>query len=172
MLVCPKEDKRPCCSTHSEKHVLRGPCHPTRLSLETGHMTEKERELLHSSWKAILPGVGMDQKGKCTTANPHILAFHKELESTGLEMERAAAYLRWTMTVCEERCSSLDMLLWKKNIKPIKMTNIASIFPSPSVERPVITHLWVSTLLALCSYPWLPVGKRDIFFISDSYYIL
>lgn len=128
-------------------------------------MIEKERELLHSSWKEILPRAGMDWQVKCTTANPHILAFHKELE-------RAAEHLRWTMTVCEERCSSLDMLLWKKNIKPIKMTNIASIFPSPSAERPVITHLWVSTLLALCSYPWLPVGKRDIFFISDSYYIL
>lgn len=122
--------------------------------------------------KQSLPGAGMDRQGKCTTANTHTLSFHKELGSIGLEMERAAVHLRWTTTVREERCSSLDMLLWKKNIKPIKMTNIASIFPSPSAERPVITHLWVSTLLALCNYPWLPVGKRDIFFISDSYYIL
>jgi len=62
--------------------------------------------------------------------NPRILAFYKELESVGLETERATEYLRRTTTVCEERCSSLDMVLRKKNIKPIKMTNIAPIFLS------------------------------------------
>lgn len=59
----------------------------------------------------------------------------------GLGMKTATAYLRWTATVCEEGYSSLDMVLQKKNIKPIKMTNIASIFLSPSVEMPLITHL-------------------------------
>lgn len=55
--------------------------------------------------------------------------------------ENSNSYLRWTATVCEEGYSSLDMVLQKKNIKPIKMTNIASIFLSPSVEMPLITHL-------------------------------
>lgn len=106
------------------------------------------------------------------TVNPCTLAFLKEPRSAGLGVKRTTSHLRWITTLCKERCSSLDTVLQKKTIKSIKMTNIASIFLSPSVEMPVIIHLCVFTLLALCSYPWLPVGKRDIFSTSDSYYIL
>lgn len=75
------------------------------------------------------------------TANPGTLAFLKEQRSTGLGVKRTTSHLRWITTLCKERCRSLDTVLQKKNIKPIKMTNIASIFLSPSVEMPVIMHL-------------------------------
>lgn len=142
--------------------------------LKRGRWQRRRGSHCTAIWKlrAILAEARIFLRGRCMTENPHTLPFHKELESAGLEMERVTAYPRWTSTVCEERCSSLDMVLWKKNIKPIKMTNIASIFHSPSVEISVITYFWLSTLLALCSYPWLPVGKRYVFSTSDSYYTL
>lgn len=103
ILVCLKEDTRPCCATHSDKYVSRGPCYPKALTLETGQMIEGK-----------LSCSNLEAESKGMTADPCILAFHKELESDGLEMERATAYLRWTTTVREERCSSLDMVLRKK----------------------------------------------------------
>ena len=108
--MCLKEDTRPCCATHSEKYVSRGPCYPKALTLETGQMI-----------KGKLSRSNLEAESKGMTAAPGILAFHKELESAGLEMERATASLRRTTTVCEDVavwiwCYERTLLLYEMSL--------------------------------------------------------